>query len=136
MFDAKAMFCCFNVCHFPSHYMIGSLPRGAHGIFQSSRTGSSVDFYVVRNILNTLVCFHPFLSLLVHGLLGMSRCALIAFDEQRHIWLSSRILYAPWVESSRIYSSATAPKDTRTNETLPVHTTCRRIGPQLLQLAV
>jgi hypothetical protein len=26
--------------------------------------------------------------LLVHARLGMSRCALIAFDEQRHIWLS------------------------------------------------
>jgi hypothetical protein len=39
--------------------------------FQSFGTGFSVDFYI-RNVLNTLVRFRPFLSFFVHALLDIT----------------------------------------------------------------
>jgi hypothetical protein len=126
MFDAKAMVCCFNVCHFPSHYMIGSLPRGAHGIFQSSRTGSSVDFYVVRNILDTRHAgLFPSFSIIVGPRSARHVTLCVDCFRRTTAYLAFPIEYAPWVESSRIHSSATAPKDTITQDTphLPPHRT-------------
>jgi hypothetical protein len=47
----------------------------------------NADSYL-RNVLNTVVHFHPFLSLFVHALLDISRCALLVSYAQRHRCLS------------------------------------------------